>query len=204
MQRPEAGLPHASSRAANYLSFPNLLKEMFGARISGRDTAELAQLGDALRRLHSMPLIGHTFDATTAAKQYAQQARGIDRSVVSLCLDLIAGIRTPHNLCCSHNDLVVENIISTPGIRFLDWEYACDNDPFFDLATLVVHNQLDDERTIVVLDAYFDGGGEQWLDYLEKYRGLYLALLCLWMAAQTDYDSDQLEAVVDRVVTNYS
>ena len=53
--------------------------------------------------------------------------------------------------------LVAGNIIATPAIRFLDWEYACDNDQFFDLATVVAHHDLSDDRADFLLNAYFDG-----------------------------------------------
>ena len=46
---------------------------------------------------------------------------------------MVDAVPPPRAPCCCHNDLVVGNIIAAPEIRFLDWEYACDNDPFFDL-----------------------------------------------------------------------
>ena len=87
----------------------------------------------------------------------------------------------PRNLCCCHNDLVAANIIATPAIRFLDWEYACDNDPFFDIATVVAHHRMPDERAHFLLDAYFDGDGTRWRDYLTTQVRFYNALLWLWL-----------------------
>ena len=90
----------------------------------------------------------------------------------------------PFNLCLCHNDLVVSNIINTPDTRFLDWEYACDNDPFFDLATVVAHHQLDDAQRDRLLDAYFDGDGARWRGQLARQAEVYDALLYLWQAAR--------------------
>jgi thiamine kinase-like enzyme len=89
----------------------------------------------------------------------------------------------PMNLCCCHNDLVAENIIATPDIRFLDWEYACDNDPLFDLAVIVAHHGLSDGQARVLLDAYFDGNGDAWRRQLGVQVRLYNALNWLWSVA---------------------
>jgi thiamine kinase-like enzyme len=90
----------------------------------------------------------------------------------------------PMNLCCCHNDLVAENIIAMPGIRFLDWEYACDNDPLFDLAVVVAHHELSERQVQVLLDAYFDGDGEPWRRQLGVQMRLYNALNWLWAGAE--------------------
>ena len=87
------------------------------------------------------------------------------------------------NLCCCHNDLVAENIISAPEIRFLDWEYACDNDPLFDLAIVVAHHDLSERQAGVLLDAYFDGDGARWREQLDVQMRLYGALNWLWAKA---------------------
>ena len=70
-----------------------------------------------------------------------------------------------------------------PDIRFLDWEYACDNDPLFDLATVVAHHGLNDRQAGVLLDAYFDGNGGRWRNALTSQMRLYDALNGLWAAA---------------------
>jgi thiamine kinase-like enzyme len=86
---------------------------------------------------------------------------------------------------------------------FLDWEYACDNDPFFDLATIVEHHELDDAQSLRLLNAYFDGDGERWSDNLKMQRKLYLALLCLWMGSRPNSDTQPIRKVVDRLSTSY-
>jgi len=90
------------------------------------------------------------------------------------------------------------------SLMFLDWEYACDNDPFFDLATVVEHHELRDSQVTILLDTYFGGDSDRWRKNLEKHRKLYLALLCLWMASRTDSDSVALDNVVERLATSCS
>ena len=147
------------------------------------DNTNLDALAAGLKKLHALPLTGRTFDATGAARDYIQQIEDADPELVADCLHKIEAGPMPHNLCCCHNDLVVANIINTPEIRFLDWEYACDNDPFFDLATVVAHHELTAEQSDYLLDAYFDGDGKRWREQLTRQASVYEALLWLWEAA---------------------
>ena len=145
------------------------------------DDHRLEQLGVRLRSLHRLPLTGRVFEAKAAAVRYAASLP--DTGAAREHVQLIAALRQPKKLCCCHNDLVAANIISTPEIRFLDWEYACDNDPFFDLATVVAHHDLSDRQANHLLDAYFDGEGGRWRRQLDEQVRLYRALLWLWSAA---------------------
>jgi thiamine kinase-like enzyme len=147
------------------------------------DDNKLESLATALRKLHSLPLTGRTFDQVGAAHMYAEL---IDRSLadrVAECLGKVEAGPRPLNLCCCHNDLVVANIISAPETMFLDWEYACDNDPFFDLATIVAHHKLTIRQSDYLLDAYFEGNGARWRDQLQRQMDVYEALLWLWETA---------------------
>ena len=148
------------------------------------DTENLHQLAAALRRLHALPLTGRTFDATSAASDYASRISDADPEKVRACVQTIEVMPMPVKLCCCHNDLVAANIISTPDIRFLDWEYACDNDPLFDLATIVAHHQLSPARADYLLNAYFNGNADQWREPLKRHVDRYQALLWLWQVAR--------------------
>ena len=146
------------------------------------DSTSLIKLARRLRQLHRLPLTGRMFDAKAAAARYA--AALPDSETVRERVNSIASLPRPKNLCCCHNDLVAANIISTPQIRFLDWEYACDNDPIFDLATIVAHHDLSDGQADCLLDAYFDGDGERWRSDFDEQVRLYRELLWLWSAAR--------------------
>jgi len=162
------------------------------------------QLAASLRRLHALPRTGRPFNAVGAAKLYAQSLAGADEEVVSLCMRIIKDTRLPNYLCCCHNDLVAENIVVTTGLKFLDWEYACDNDPMFDLATIVEHHELSDSQAHKLLHAYFEGNGEQWRPRLDEQRRLYLALYYLWMASRPDSSDKSLKRLGARLTTNCS
>ncbi len=164
----------------------------------------LERLAKALKKLHALPLTGRSFDARVAARRYVEKISGLDASVILQCQRTIESMRLPQNLCCCHNDLVVENILTTPELVFIDWEYACDNDPFFDLATVIEHHELSDAQANLLLDAYFEGDGRRWRPYLEKQRKLYLALYCLWLASRPGSDATLIRSVAERVTTSCS
>jgi thiamine kinase-like enzyme len=181
----DAGL----ANAVIYVSDTILLTEYIDGTIwsAGYLDADenLDMLAAAMRKLHSLPLTGRTFDAIGAARDYAARIQGGDRQKVSECLRKIEAMPLPHNLCCCHNDMVAANIIYTPEVRFLDWEYACDNDPFFDLATIVAHHKLPSDRADHLLNAYFSGDGARWREQLVRQAEFYDALHWLWTTSRS-------------------
>jgi thiamine kinase-like enzyme len=164
-----------------------------------REEGNIERLAMALRQLHALPLSGRSFDAMVATRRYVAGIRHEDEELVALCMSIVGGMRQPHNLCCCHNDLVAENIITTPSVKFLDWEYACDNDPMFDLATVVEHHELPELLAHRLLDAYFDGDGERWRATLAAQQRLYRALYWLWLASRAETDATELETVAARL-----
>lgn len=198
-----AGLAPKVILANDGMYFSDYVEGTVWSRSCLDKAGNLELIAAALRRLHALPLTGRSFDASVAAKRYVEKIVGVDAGVVAKCTDIISSMRLPHNLCCCHNDLVAENIITTPDVMFLDWEYACDNDPFFDLATVVEHHELTDTQVTQLLNAYLGGDGERWREHLEKQRKLYLALLCLWMASRPNSDPKELERVAVRLATSY-
>lgn len=148
------------------------------------DESLLQRLGRALRRLHALPGSGRRFDAVGAARQYAASIHTADGNAVQRHLRIIESMPGNSRPRCCHNDLVAENIVATPDIRFIDWEYACDNDPLFDLATVVAHHALSDELAVCLLNAYFDGDGARHREQLAEFERVYSSLLWLWQAAR--------------------
>ncbi len=84
------------------------------------------------------------------------------------------------DLRCCHNDLVAENIVTARGVVFLDFEYACDNDPLFDLAVVAEHHRLSDSAEERLLTAYFGAEAPEKREELAAQRRVYAALSWLW------------------------
>ena len=144
----------------------------------------LVALANVLRRLHALPLSGRRFDIVGAAHRYRDRVDSGESDVARKYVEVIEKYRAPLARCCCHNDLVAENIIATRDLRLLDWEYACDNDPLFDLATVVAHHNLSASLATCLLDAYFNGDGERWREKFEQQVILYGALHWLWNGAR--------------------
>jgi len=166
------------------------------------DADNLARLADALHKLHALAPTERSFDAAGAADVYVQSIER-DPDIVAICRDIIAAVRTPQRVCLCHNDLVAENIVATPDIRFLDWEYACDNDPLFDLATIVEHHELSEGQAQHLLE-YYSGSGTSSQQRLNEQRQLYRALLWLWLASRPGSAEAELDEVAGRLLTSCS
>ena len=144
----------------------------------------LERLGRALQRVHALPRSGRTFDALGAAQLYAEKLDNRNSADVRERIEIIDSVPMSVEMRFCHNDLVAENIIDAGELMFLDWEYACDNDPLFDLATLVAHHDLNEAQADTLLSAYFEGEWRAWRPGLERQVAGYTALLWLWQAAR--------------------
>jgi thiamine kinase-like enzyme len=199
----DVGLASGVLFAADGLYLTDYAKGDVWSAASVADDDNLELLADVLRRVHTLPCTGREFGALPAAKRYAD-AIDVDDALVALCIGLIEAVGSPRRCRLCHNDLVAENILATPAIRLLDWEYACDNEPLFDLATVVEHHELDERQAAHLLDAYFDGDGERHLGALREQRRLYCALLWLWLAARPETTEQDLQHAAGRLTTSCS
>lgn len=150
-----------------------------------RSPALLRRLAAALQRLHALPPTGRRFPLQAAARHYRERLLpGADEAAAERCLSRIAAVDQDRPVCCCHNDLVAGNILAGERLCLLDWEYAADNDPLFDLAILVRHHDVGPAGTRVLLAAYF---GAHWRVHAADLRRMgeaYAALAWLWAASR--------------------
>ncbi len=145
---------------------------------------ELIELARAIREVHALPSTGRCFDPLGAAEQYLEQFDGALRDEALVHVETIRNMAPPTDSTCSHNDLVAENILLADGIRFLDWEYCADNDPLFDIATIVVDQSLSRQQANLMLDAYSGSNGGSHIERLAELEKLYSSLCWLWEASR--------------------
>lgn len=151
-----------------------------------QDEQRLQLLGRLLCHVHRLPTSGRRFDALRAARLYAERAAtnaAIDPVAVDEHLGVLQSLPEPDPTCCCHNDVVAENILSTPELRLIDWEYAGDNDPLFDIAIVVVHHNLDGTQATCLLDAYAGQESGRLRSRLAREVRRYRSLAWLWQAA---------------------
>lgn len=70
-------------------------------------------------------------------------------------------INDPTPRCFCHNDLVQENCLVSDRLYLIDWEFAQQHNPWFDLAAIVVYFKLNLEDATEFLGRYKSGWQEQ-------------------------------------------
>lgn len=149
------------------------------------DAVRLAKLAALLRRLHGLPPAGSLFDPAAAAQRYANRI-GTPASAelagrAQAAWETARRQAGPPVPC--HNDLVAENVLETADgdLLLIDWEYAGMGDPFFDLAVVVRHHDLDDGLARGLLDAYLKRTASRAdAERLRHHCEFYGLLLKLW------------------------
>ena len=148
------------------------------------DHENLEALSALLHQVHALPICGSAFDASRVARRYLENLTS-DSDLHAFgvrCLEIIDGIEGSGVTCCCHNDIVVENVISASRLMLIDWEYACDNDPLFDLASLIAYHDLSDKKAQDLLSAYAGGANRELAEQLQQQVRLYDAMQWLWLA----------------------
>jgi len=156
----------------------------------------LESLADLLRSVHALPLSGKHFDAVGIASGYLGKlsSRKDWREIGARCKRIINDTAHAGCLRCCHNDVVAANVIVGSGLMLLDWEYACDNDPLFDLASVIRYHGLDGNAADTLLNAYVGGSDAEMRERLSTQIRLYGALHWLWLAARQALSPDPVQA----------
>ena len=143
-------------------------------------------LAELLRRVHALPRCGTPLNPGGMAEKYEEclrPHRGL-HEFASDCVRIIREIPVREDLFCCHNDIVAANVIDSGGLKLIDWEYASDNDPLFDLASAIGYHNLGDGRQCILLDAYAGGADSELTERLVEQVRVYEALEWLWLATR--------------------
>ncbi len=160
-----------------------------GTSLASGDTpgdAVLVELARLLRSLHSLPPTGLRYELAAWANHYRSELEASGRVDDSLARDagLLAATTLAGPWVTSHNDCVPANVIRGDSMRLIDFEYARDNSPLFDLATFIVEAGLSDAGRDVLTRAYFDGRRVP-DDDLDQAIEAYRPLVRLWRACRS-------------------
>lgn len=149
-------------------------------------TRNLEALAGLLRRVHRLPASGAKLDIGGVARTYQkvlERRQGL-HAFATRCVELIESVPTGDDHACCHNDVVAANVIDGQGLKLIDWEFACNHDPYFDLASAIGFHNLCPERAAVLLDAYTGGSDGTARDKLAAQLRIYDAIQWLWLAAR--------------------
>lgn len=164
---------------------PALFKDLELCRRAGRGFATLHKSGHKFMT---------EFNDVAKAQEYLKVLRDMDARMPDGYDDLqkeaivvreALASKAP-DLVPSHNDPVPENFINTPGRMYiLDWEFAGNNDPMWDLGDLSVEGQFDKEQDRAMLTAYNDGEFDSRLySRMVLQKAMVFLLWTLWGALQ--------------------
>jgi thiamine kinase-like enzyme len=156
-----------------------------------RDVTLLAQVADAVRRLHSGGTLPSNFDSHEVVRRYAGVAR--ERGIspprdFDWALGVADRIRAARGSLVPrpcHNDLLNANFLHDgERIRIVDWEYAGMGDRLFDIGNFSVKHDLgeDDERRF--LNAYAGAVRDQDLAAVRLMRFMGAFFEAMWGVVQ--------------------
>ena len=146
----------------------------------------LESLAELLRKVHALPLCGTRIDVSAVSatyENYLEQRHGL-HAFATECVDVIAGIPIHDVAVCCHNDIVAANIVQGSKLMLIDWEYSCDNDPMFDLASAIGFHNLDRQNADILLHAYAGGSDAELRERLNDQIRIYDAIQWLWLASR--------------------
>lgn len=155
----------------------------------------LERLGRLLRRVHSLPRFGIRFDGPRAARAYAVGAD--NPKLAEHCIRCIDALPAAGDDVLSHNDVVAGNVLDDGRLQLVDWEFAADNAPAFDLAMIIAYHELGEEQADTLLAAY--RGDAQLADRLPQYVRACHALNWLWLASVRPDEASQ-PAIEQRLI----
>ena len=167
---------------------------------------QLERLAESIRRIHDLPLCGQRVNLLEDALGYAaflERRRG-PQAFATHCVEVIRGMPVSDRVVCCHNDLIAGNVIDDGRLKLIDWEYARDNDPMFDLAVTIGFHDLDRSRRDILLNAYSGSSAAEFKEQLAEQIRAYDATQWLWFAARqlvapSRELADRLEALQQRI-----
>lgn len=147
-----------------------------------------------MKRFHHLnKTIQEEFDPLSRLQEYQQHVSSpfLDLTPFSYIESSISHLSNPKVLC--HNDWVDGNLLfANDRVYLIDYEYAADNDPLFDVMSFLTENNIHDpalrNRFYAV---YFDELTPEILQQLSLWEAFHNYLWCYW--AMMMYESRQEE-----------
>lgn len=146
----------------------------------------IESLAEILRQVHALPPSGFRIDLNLSAARYeeALQERHGLHDFASRCVGIIRSISGGNTFVCCHNDVVAGNLIGSTSVKMIDWEYAGDNNPLFDLASVIGYHDLGKQSARHLLSAYAGSAAPDLQEQLADQLRLYDAIQWLWLATR--------------------
>ena len=154
----------------------------------------IEDIAKKIKKFHTAPLSNHEFNIQKKFETFKQLTTEYlyDLSEFEFLLDNLY-LYSKRVLC--HNDLVNGNVVFLNNDCFLiDFEYASDNHPFFDLMSFITENNIDDvtlrDRFFI---AYLETELTEGIRYdLKYFESIHHLLWCQWAMMQYSILKDRI------------
>ena len=173
----------------------------------------LPKIAEKIRQLHQHPKTNVDFRTKEKYHIFKQKTKNslINLDDYEFLLDELDQF-SERVLC--HNDLVNGNVIEYNNeIYLIDYEYACDNHPYFDLLSLLTENSIYNKHVRkIFFEAYFNHPITQSLQHdLDVFESVHDLLWCQWAQMQfsilkepiykqiADQKYDQLKKMIQKL-----
>ncbi len=124
------------------------------------DDEILIKVAKKIRELHSLRFVSsENFEPFNRLNYYLESNHNQKRDINNYIVNKIKKYYENADLVLCHNDLVPGNILITEKgeIKIIDFEYASNNLPFFDVISFLSENNIEDQRQIdLFINTYFD------------------------------------------------
>lgn len=158
-------------------------------------TDNIERVAALMRKFHRLDVsVGEAFDPVGHFHQYRNAITTplFDTEPFMFLLNDIQQI--PYQPCLCHNDWVDGNILFVDEHTYLiDYEYAADNDPLFDVMSFLSENKIFDsklrERFYAV---YFDQITDEIRSHLSTWEGFHNLLWCTWAMMMFEHRHDPI------------
>lgn len=152
----------------------------FSQYLGDDNILRVAQLMKRFHNLHKH--IGVSFDPINRYQQYRSHVTLplYDISAYETIMEEVASLQFESVLC--HNDWVEGNILFCHNDTYLiDYEYAADNDPLFDVMSFLSENNIvDPTLRKQFYDTYFDHMDDEIWHRLHVWECFHNLLWCMW------------------------
>jgi thiamine kinase-like enzyme len=168
------------------------------------DPNRVIKAAELMRTLHGLKLnIAYNFDPIQRYLNYRSHVSDpliSDQEAQSI---LDAFKESPRSFILCHNDWVAGNIgFSQEKSYLIDYEYAGDNDPYFDVMSFITENTLTQDEKEEFLKIYFNHSPNQNIRHeLEQMAKMHNLLWCTWakMMAESRHSTVYLDIAYDKL-----
>lgn len=172
---------------------------------SSKDDKKHLKVARMLKKLHSKKIkVNESFNCFKEFKNYQSKIKKplLDYSFFDDIFKIIKKFKNEKVLC--HNDIVSGNVLFSKNRAYLiDWEYAKENDPLFDLMSFITENNIEDIKIRQeFLKAYFGNKINDKIKFqLKIYEIIHNVLWACWANMMYDQrkNEDYLKIFINKI-----